>query len=412
MKRLHIDCSMGCAGDMLAAALLEIHPDPDGVLARLNAAGLPGVEFRRERAVRGGIAGTRLVVAVGGRVEGEVRKTHTETRRDRDTEEREGEHGERGVEEILAMVDSLALPAGVRAAAGDVYRLLAEAESRVHGRPVGEVHFHELGALDAVADIAAVCLLMAELAPDEASATPVNVGGGTVQCAHGVLPVPAPATACLLEGIPAFGDPVLARELCTPTGAALLRRFVGRWGAMPPMVASAVGHGAGSGDFPERANLVRCTLGEVPEEDGGEAGEEVVELVCNLDDMTGEELAFAMGRLFDAGALDVAAVPATMKKGRPGHVLTVLCAPRERDGVLAALFRHTTTLGVRARICRRWTLERRDEPVVLPDGSTVRCKISCGFGVRRAKYEHDDLAGLALERGVSLRELSAGLPPP
>ena len=397
MKRLHIDCSMGVAGDMLAAALLEIHPDSDGVLARLNAAGLPGVEFRREAAERGGIAGTRLVVTVGGRVEGEGGHGHGGGRK------REGS---------LALVDSLALPVEVRAAVGEVYRSLAEAESCVHGRPVGEVHFHELGALDAVADIAAVCLLMDELAPGGVSATPVNVGGGTVESAHGLLPVPAPATACLLEGIPAFGDPVLAHELCTPTGAALLRRFVGRWGAMPPMAASAVGHGAGRGDFPGRSNLVRCTLGEVPEEEGGAGGEEVVELVCNLDDVTGEELAFAAARLFEAGALDVAAVPATMKKGRPGHVLTVLCTPPRRDGVLAALFRHTTTLGVRARVCRRWTLERRDEPVALPDGTTLRRKVSEGFGVRRAKYEHDDLAALALQRGVSLRELLAELPPP
>ena len=294
---------------MLAAALLELHPDPDGVLSRLNGAGLPGVAFRRERAVRGGIAGTRLVVEVEGHVEGD------------------GEHGHgggRNLEEVLAIVGSLALPEGVRAAAREVYRMIAEAESRVHGRPVGEVHFHELGALDAVADIAAVCLLMAELAPEEVSATPVNVGGGTVKTAHGVLPVPAPATAILLEGIPSHGDSELARELCTPTGAALLRRFVGRWGAMPPMTVSGVGHGAGMGDFPGRANLVRCTMGEAAGDGEEIGGDEVLELVCNLDDMTGEELAFAMERLFEAGALDVAIQPAIMKKGRPGYVLTAL----------------------------------------------------------------------------------------
>lgn len=400
MKRLHIDCSMGAAGDMLAAALLELHPDPEGVLARLGAAGLPGVAFRRERAVRGGVAATRLVVEARGRVEGGEA-----------AERRHGHGGGRGLEEVLALVDSLELPAEVRAAAGEVYRMLAEAESRVHGRPVGEVHFHELGALDAVADIAAVCLLMAELAPGEVSATPVNVGGGTVACAHGVLPVPTPATARLLEGIPAHADPEVARELCTPTGAALLRRFVGRWGAMPLIAATAVGHGAGAADVSGRANLVRCTLGEAP--DGGGTGEEeVVELVCNLDDMTGEELAFAAERLFGAGALDVAAVPAAMKKGRPGHVLTVLCAPEKRDAVLAALFLHTSTLGVRERMCRRWTLARREESVALPDGTVLRRKVSEGFGVRRAKYEHDDLAALARARGLSLRELLSQLPPP
>lgn len=388
MKRLHIDCSMGVAGDMLAAALLELHPDPEGVLARLNGAGLPGVAFRREGAVRGGIAGTRLVVEVGGRVEG--------------GEDAHGHGRARTLEEILSLVDSLALPEGVRGAVAEVYRSLAAAEGRVHGRPVGEVHFHELGALDAVADIAAVCLLMAELAPGGVSATPVNVGGGTVKTAHGILPVPAPATARLLEGIPAHGDPAVAKELCTPTGAALLRKYVGRWGAMPPMAVLGTGHGAGTADFPGRANLVRCTMGEAA--DGLEGEEEVVELVCNLDDMTGEELAFAAERLFAAGALDVTTVAATMKKGRPGHILTALCAPERRDGVLRAMFRHTTTLGVRARECSRWVLARREECVALGDGGTVRRKVATGHGVRRVKDEFEDLAARAREKGVSLRE--------
>lgn len=402
MKRLHIDCTMGAAGDMLAAALLEIHPDPEGVLARLGAAGIPGVEIRREAAVRGGIAGTRLIVEVAGRTEDAGGGHHGH-----------GGHAGRSLGEMLALVDSLALPGDVRAAAADVYRTLAEAEGRVHGRPVGEVHFHELGALDAVADIVAVCLLMGELAPDEVSATPVNVGGGTIRCAHGILPVPAPATAVLLEGIPAHADSGLERELCTPTGAALLRQFVGRWGAMPPMAAVAIGHGAGSADFPGRANLLRCTFGEASEEGGGGYGKDsVLELSCNLDDLTGEELAFAAERLFAAGALDVVAVPALMKKGRPGHVLTVLCAPERRGGVLDALFRHTSTLGVRERTCQRWVLERRDEAVTLPDGTVLHRKISSAPGLRRAKYEHDDLASLARSRSLSLREIQTSLPPP
>jgi len=400
---------MGAAGDMLAAALLELHPDPEGVLARLNGAGLPGTAFRRERAVRGGIAGTRLVVSVAGEVEGAGGgEGHGHGH---------GHGGARSLAEVSALVEGLALPEGVRAAAGEVYRTIAEAESRVHGRAIGEVHFHELGALDAVADIAAVCLLMAELAPGEVSATPVNTGGGTVKTAHGVLPVPAPATALLLEGIPAYGSPDLPHELCTPTGAALLRRYVGRWGAMPILAATGVGHGAGAADFPGRANLVRCTLGEAAEDGGGEeggryGGEEGVEFVCHLDDMTGEELAFAAERLSAAGALDAAFLPATMKKGRPGQVLVALCRPESRRAVLDAVFRHTTTLGVRERTCRRWTLARRGETVALADGSVVRRKTAEAPGWRRAKYEHDDLAALARARGVSIRELLADLPPP
>lgn len=395
MKRIHIDCSAGAAGDMLAAALLELHPDPDGALARLNGAGIPGVAYARRAVTRCGIAGTRLVVTVGGRSEGDG-DGHGEA------------HSHRSLEEVLGIVGALDLPESAKADAAAVYRLLAGAEGRAHGCEVGEVHFHELGALDAVADIAAVCFLVGELGPDEITATPVNVGAGSVRCAHGWLPVPAPATAFLLEGIPAHADAdsEVSRELCTPTGAALLRHFVKRYGAMPPMRATRIGHGAGSADFADRPNLVRCTMGE-GEGDGaaGTREEEVCELVCNLDDMTGEEIAFAAGRIFAAGALDVVAIPATMKKGRPGVILAVLCAREGRDAVAEAVFRYTTTLGVRIRECRRRVLARREESVTLPDGSVVRRKVAEGPGGERAKCEYEDLARIAKGEGVGLREV-------
>ena len=407
MKRLHIDCSSGAAGDMLAAALLELHPDPGAALARLNSAGIPGVAYERRSATRCGIVGTQLLVTVKG---------HAEQAGIPPTDDHA--HPHRSLSDILSIVDSLSLPESARADAAAVYRLLADAESRAHGRPAGEVHFHELGALDAVADIAAVCYLMGELSPDEITATPVNVGSGTVRCAHGILPVPAPATAFLLEGIPSHADPAtsLSRELCTPTGAALLKHFVHRHGPMPLMAASRIGHGAGAADFPDRPNLLRCTLGDAPDSDmatlPGTREEDILELVCNIDDMTGEELAFAAERLFAAGAVDVASMPATMKKGRPGTVLLVLCAPEVRGAVMEALFRHTTTLGVRIRACRRCVLERSADTVTLPDGHSLRRKTAEALGLRRAKYEHDDLAALARASGLPLRDLLGRLPPP
>ena len=419
MKTLYLDCCMGAAGDMLAAALLELMPDPDAALARLNAFGIPGVAYARERMAKCGIAGTHLAVTVHGEEEGresEDGRDHRDLRdhrEDRDDgnvhsrhhhEHHDHHHEHHGVEDILHLVGHLALPEKVKEDVAAVYRLLADAESRAHGRPVGEIHFHEVGALDAVADIAAVCWLLAELAPDEIVASPVHVGSGTVRCAHGVLPVPAPATAFLLEGVPSYSDGAVRGELCTPTGAALLKHFVARFGTQPAMRVTAIGHGAGKKDFEGMANLLRASLGE----SGDAAGsDEVFELSCNIDDMTGEEIAFACERLFAAGAKDVVTIPVAMKKGRPGVMIQALCAPADHDALVAAMFRHTTTLGIRETRCRRQVLTRREETVTLPDGTTARRKVSEGYGVRRVKLEHDDVAAYARAADVPLREVVA-----
>ena len=402
MKTLYIDCSMGAAGDMLSAALLELMPDPVDAVARLNALGIPRVVYSRERTTRCGIAATRLVVKVGGAEECAHEHQHAHGH----SHDHGHSHEHRSLEEILGTVESLSLPEKAKADAVSVYRLLAGAESRAHGRPVGEVHFHEVGAMDAVADISAACWLLSQIAPDRIVASPVNFGGGTVRCAHGVLPVPAPATAFILEGIPAHGDGEAQCELCTPTGAALLKHFAGGFGPMPAMRAIKTGFGAGGREIEGRANVLRATLGECGEEC---SADEVYEIRCNVDDMTGEDIAFACERIFEAGALDVLTIPATMKKGRPGVVVEALCAPDRRDAVVAAIFKHTSTLGVRERLCRRHVLERREETKALPDGSTVRRKISEGFGTRREKLEHDDLAAYAIRRGISISEARAEL---
>ncbi|MBQ5487266.1 MAG: nickel pincer cofactor biosynthesis protein LarC, partial [Clostridia bacterium] len=274
--------------------------------------------------------------------------------------------------------------------------LIAEAESRAHGVPVSEIHFHEVGTADAVADITAVCLLMEKLAPERVVASPVHVGSGTVRCAHGVLPVPAPAAAYILRGIPSYGGTIMS-ELCTPTGAALVRHFVREFGPQPVMAVSAVGYGMGRKEF-ERANCVRAML-------GSEAGssETIFEFSCTVDDMTAEEIGFAFERLFEAGARDVFTTAVMMKKNRPGTLITVICAGDIRESVILALFRHTSTLGVRERECRRHVLERRIKREETEFGPVSR-KISEGFGVRREKYEYEDAARIAKERGVSLRE--------
>ena len=416
MRTLYLDCGMGAAGDMLTAALLELLPEPDAFVRRLNALGIPGVRFAPERAVRCGITGTHMSVAVNGAEEDAHDHGHphdhaagTALSRPSDEHAHAHEHAHdhphgslHGIEHLVR--DHLDLPEAVKHDVLCVYSLLAEAESRVHGVPVEQIHFHEVGTMDALADVTAVCLLLRELAPDEIVASPVHVGSGQVRCAHGILPVPAPATAQLLKGVPIYGGEI-AGELCTPTGAALLRHFVTRFGDLPVLRAEAIGCGMGKKDFP-RANCVRAILGRTEDRQ-----ETVSELSCNVDDMTAEALAFAAERLFEGGALEVYTIPVGMKKSRPGTLLRVLCRAEDRERLLALLFRHTTTSGVRETVTRRYVLDRRVQTLQTPYGE-VRKKISVGWGVRREKYEYEDLARIARERGIGLDEVRALLEDP
>lgn len=396
MKVLYLDCGMGAAGDMLAAALLELLPDADGFVSELNALGLPGVEVRREESVKCGVRGTHLAVLVRGAEEEseDVLPGHGHEESHHHHHHGHPHVSRREVEERIA---ALPVPERVREHVRAVYDLVAQAESAVHGVEVGEIHFHELGALDALVDITAVCLLMDRLAPDRVVASPVRVGSGSVRCAHGILPVPAPATARLLEGIPVYGGE-FAGELCTPTGAALLRHFITEFGSLPSLRVQAVGYGMGKKDFPA-ANCVRALLGEAAEEKN-----RVCRLACNLDDMTAEEIGFAMDRLYEGGALEAYTLAAGMKKSRPGTVLAVLCAPEDREKMAELLFRHTTTIGVREEIMNRYVLSRSTETAETPLGP-VRVKRSAGYGVERTKAEYDDLARLAAAHGMTLGEV-------
>ena len=398
MKTLYLDCGMGAAGDMLTAALLELMPDRDAALAGLNAIGIPNVVYGCETVSHCGIQGTHMSVKVNGVEEPETMHDHHHEH------EHEGRHhhhhtGLHGIEHIVR--DHLHLPEQVKEDVLAVYGMLAQAESHAHGVPVSEIHFHEVGTMDALADISAVCLLLHELAPQQIIASPVCTGSGQVRCAHGILPVPAPATAYLLQGIPAYGG-AIKTELCTPTGAALLKRFVTRFGEMPVMTTRAIGYGMGTKEF-ENANCLRAFWGETAADAG-----QVAELTCNLDDMTAEAIAFAMEVLLDAGALDVWCTPVTMKKSRPGTLLSVLCREADREKMAALLLRYTTTIGVREHLCRRYTLTRCEETVSTPYGP-VRRKISEGCGVTREKYEYEDLARIARENGLSLPEVKAAL---
>ncbi len=401
MKTLYIDCGMGAAGDMLTAALLELLPDPDKYIAKLNAIGIPDVRFIREHAEKCGITGTHVSVSVDGVEEGEEMHHHEhEHHHDHDHEhEHHLEHHHdhthsslSGIEHIVR--DHLDLLQIVRDDILSVYQLIAEAESHVHGVPVTDIHFHEVGTMDAVADITAVCLLMNEIRPDEVAASPVHVGSGQVRCAHGILPVPAPATAYILRDVPIYGGEIKG-ELCTPTGAALLKHFVTRFGNMPVMKTSAVGYGMGKKDFP-KANCVRVMLGETEDK-----SDRVARLSCNVDDMTAESIGYAAEKLFENGALEVYTIPIGMKKCRPGTLINVLCREKDKEQIIRQIFKYTSTIGIRESAEDRYVLDRRIEEVETPYGK-VRRKISSGYGVKRVKYEYDDLSRIADSQGISL----------
>ena len=405
MRTLYLECNMGAAGDMLMAALLELHDDPQDFLRRLNSIGIPGVDVTAQPSVKHGITGTHIKVSIGGHEEESHDHTHHDEHSHSHTHHDEHEHSHSHAEhshnsyhEIEHRLGHLKISESVRNDALAIYTLIADAESHAHGVPVNQIHFHEVGELDAIADIVGVCMLMAELSPDLVLASPINTGSGHVRCAHGILPVPTPATAYILRDVPIYSDEIKG-ELCTPTGAAILKYFAKKFGKMPVMSVANTGYGMGRKDF-ERANCVRAFIGDT----GGADTDEVVELVCNLDDMTPETVAYAQQLLLDSGALDVYITPIVMKKGRAGVMLSCMCRTSDREKFLALIFRHTTTLGIRENICRRYILSREQTEIQTKYGS-VRVKTAQGYGVKKSKPEYDDLVKIALENDISVREI-------
>ena len=450
MKLLYLDCGMGAAGDMLGAALAELLPDDarDAFTSELNAAGIPGIHVSLDPSVKCGITGTHLTVTVNGTEEKEGGHSHSHEHSHHDhqhdhshshdhhhdhshehshSHDHHHDHSHRSLHDIHHIIVDLKLPEAVRTDILAVYRLIAEAESKAHDKPVSEIHFHEVGTMDAIADIASVCLLLHKLAPDQIIASPIHVGSGQVKCAHGILPVPAPATAYILKDIPIYSGSIQG-ELCTPTGAALLKHFVTRFDQMPLMTPASTGYGMGTKDFPA-ANCVRAILGESFAENQPET---ICELSCNVDDMTGEDIAFAIEIFLQNGALDAFTVPCTMKKGRPGVLVTVLCKGPDQKQMTKLILQHTTTLGVRSAEKKRWVLSRTESETVIPDDMlanvsapdmpaeskahelkttgddcTIRSKTSTGFGITRNKYEHDDLEKIARTYGLTLAQVRA-----
>ena len=389
MKTLYIDCSMGAAGDMLTAALAEVTGDIKKAENDLNSLGIPGVEYIIEKTEKMGVTGIFVRVMANGaeEVTEDMHEGH----------HHEHSHHHSSMSDIEDMINGTAASDKVKKDAINVYKLIAEAESKVHGEPVSEIHFHEVGAMDAVADVTACCYLMDAIGADRIIASPVRTGRGHVHCAHGILPVPAPATANILVGVPNYqGD--IDGEMCTPTGAALLKYFADDFGDQPVMKTTSIGYGMGKKDFPQ-LNAVRASLGE---EEGNT--DKIVELSVNLDDMTPERIGFACDRFFELGALEVYTTSVHMKKFRPGVVLTVMCREDKRDIMVEAIFKYTTTLGIRENISKRYSLKREVVKVDSPFGE-IRKKQSSGYGVNREKYEYDDLAAIAHGEGVSIEDV-------
>ena len=403
MKTLFLECSMGAAGDMLTAALVDLLPDKNAFIAKLREVLPHGVSVSAERTEKKGIQGMQMTVRIHGEEEhshdaaSENSHSHEHAHTDALHEQHAHHHHEHhhtSVRTITDLIENTNVSDAVKSRFKQIYGLIAEAEGYVHQKPVDEIHFHEVGNLDAFADILAVCLLMEEIAPDHVIVSPVCTGFGHVHCAHGILPVPAPATAYLLRNVPIYSGTVEG-ELCTPTGAALLTAFADEFSAMPVMRSQAIGYGFGKKDY-SRLNCVRAFLGETE----GQT-EQIAELCCNLDDMTGEAIGFAQEKLLDAGALDVFTTPITMKKSRPAILLTVLCRPEQRAELVNLLFRYTTTAGIRERSCSRYTLQRKEQTVQTCFGN-IRVKQVEGYGVKRSKPEYEDLKRISETNGISI----------
>lgn len=395
MRILYLQCAMGASGDMLTAALASLLPDPAAFASEIEALEIPGISAKIEQATSLGMAGWHAAIRFEGLEEDEHAHHH---HHDHDHGHH---HAHASLASILERILALPVSAPVKENACAVYERIARAEAAAHGTEPGDVHFHEVGTADAICDVVSVCLLMERLAPDRVVVSPVCVGSGLVYCAHGFLPVPAPATARLLEGIPAYGSQ-FPGELCTPTGAALLAHFADAFGAMPAMTVLAQGCGIGTREFPE-PNCLRVMLGEAtaPAPSDPFEGEKdtVRELCANIDDMTPEDLALARDLLLEAGALDAWVTPIVMKKGRMGSMLSALCHTEREAAVKRVFFQHTTTLGIRAHTCERDMLSRTFASAETAEGE-FRVKMASGWGASRAKPEFDEVAATVRKTGL------------
>lgn len=401
MRILYLDCGMGAAGDMLAGALVSLlsKEEQESFIKMINNIGVDGVKVSLSDDAKCGITGKHFKVEIDG-VEEHSHDVH-EHEHHHEHEQEHGHHHEHHHQgkgpfpkELEAVAEKLNCPNDIQ----KVYELLAEAEAKVHGKDVSEIHFHEVGMKDALIDIASVVYLMNKLKVDKVVVSPVNVGLGKVKCAHGILPVPAPATAELVKGIPTYAGR-FEGELLTPTGAALLKYYADEFSYQPLMNVIKCGYGTGNKNF-ESANVVKAVLGEVTDE---LISENIIELNCNVDDMSAEDMAYATKALIENGAKDAFVTPVIMKKGRSGMLLTVLCSAIDKERFVSLIFKHTSTIGIRVKETERIILNRHEETVHTKLGD-VRVKYSEGYGVKREKPEFEDLRKLAEENNISVAE--------
>jgi hypothetical protein len=377
MKICYLDCFSGISGDMLLGALVDAGVDADALRAEFAKLGLEGVELEFEKTLRSSISGTNLTVKVAH------------------------DHSHRSLSKIEQIISSSGLRDAVKERAIRIFRRLGEVEAAIHNVPVEKVHFHEVGAWDSIADIVGACIGFDLLGVEKIYCSALNLGSGTVKAAHGVMPVPAPATAALVAEVPTYSEGPEA-ELTTPTGAAIATTLAERFGAMPPMRISATGYGAGDKDLPGRPNLLRVLIGEMT---GAAEATEVYVIEANVDDMSPQVAGYVRERLLEAGALDATFAPVFMKKDRPGFTVSVLAKAEDRERLAELLFEETTTLGLRMYRAERRVLERRWETVETRYGA-VRIKIASENGkVRNFAPEYEDCRQRAIERKVPLKDV-------
>lgn len=402
-KALYIDATLGMAGDMLCAALTALMDDPEEFVRKLNINSPDAVCFTQETKETYGIAGTHMKVTVAGKEEDEVLEGHHHDQHEHHDHEHHGHdhhhdhdhthvhehhHEHTSMHTIGHIIDDLTIDESSKDKMREIYNTLAEAEAAVHGKEIQDIHFHEVGSLDAVADVMSAVLAIEELNVDAVYASPITTGFGTVKCAHGILPVPAPATAKIIEGLPSRAGSIEG-ELTTPTGAAILKTLSDGFMTRPEGVIVKQSKGLGSRDYGS-PSFVTAYIIEVPDDNNGELSDQVIELSFNVDDCTGEELGLAMEMIFEAGAKDVFYTPVFMKKNRPGYLVTIITAADKEMDCVKAAFKYTTTIGMRKKLCDRYVLDREIVTEETEDGP-VRVKISKGYGVTKRKTEFEDI---------------------
>ncbi|HEX4155455.1 MAG TPA: nickel pincer cofactor biosynthesis protein LarC [Acidobacteriaceae bacterium] len=399
MRLAYLDCFAGIAGDMFLGALLGAGVPLQILQAATAALGL-NAHLEIETVDRSGISATKVHVLEGGHLAETIPSAHTHSHEH--PHHHDHKHG-RSLSEIRSLIQTANLDAAIKALAIETFELLGNAEAKIHNIPIDRIHFHEVGAVDSIVDIVAASAGIHHLQIDAWHASPINVGGGTVECAHGTFPVPAPATADLLLGLPTYSAH-LQQELVTPTGAALLRALHPSFGPQPLMRVSAIGYGAGTGNPKGFPDALRLILGK-EEADTHEQHDTVTVLETALDDLSPQLIAYVAEKALAAGAFDVMLTPVLMKKGRPGTLLTILCNPADSPTFEQLLLTETSTLGLRIRQDRRLCLDRRHVSVETPFGP-IRIKLGLQSGeVRNAAPEFEDCRAAAAQHNVPLKQV-------